>query len=593
MPRHDSRRLLGHAIGWATLVAASPPVTPPGWAAPPAGYYDTVDTSTPAQLRATLHAVIDDHTRYPYSSSSTDTWDILEQADENPANATQILDVYKNHAYTKFGGGTGPYNREHTWPNSYGFPDDGPTNYPYTDCHHLFLSDVAYNSDRANKPYGNCTTAATERVTDFNDGQGGGSGVYPGNSNWFNADDWQTWIGRKGDVARAMFYMDVRYEGGTHGVTGAAEPDLILTDNRSSIMSTGGNASVAYMGLLSVLVQWNAEDPVDDRERARNDVVYGYQGNRNPFIDHPEWVNALFVTSTGPTIVTLVDVPADQGGALQIDWQRNSLDATGSIAPIAQYAIQRLETTWVDVAFQPATQSTAYTLVIPTDDIASPLDPQPESQYRVAAIETGGTVRLSNVVAAYSIDDLPPPAPVLAIDSGNVPWVISWSIPSIPDFGQSCLYRGDVAGFTPTTPLQCTAGTGYIEYDTNPHYYVLQFTDTHGNASPFSNEVAGVPTDAPMVALRRTAIESVYPNPFNPSAQIACSLAEPGPIRIDVYTADGRLVRTLLETHRAAGGFHLRWDGTDARGARLASGPYLLRLSSSGRTDTRKVILLE
>ncbi len=98
----------------------------------------------------------------------------------------------------------------------------------------------------------------------------------------------------KGNVARAVLYMDVRYEGGNNPDTGTAEPDLRLTDNASLIAPTGGNASVAYMGLLSVLLQWNQEDPVDDAERLRNDAVQSYQGNRNPFVDQPEWAACVY-----------------------------------------------------------------------------------------------------------------------------------------------------------------------------------------------------------------------------------------------------------------------------------------------------------
>ena len=105
----------------------------------PAGYYVTVDTANAASLRLTLHDLIDDHTRFPYTSTATDTWDVLESADEDPANSDNILDVYRNRSFEKFGGGTGPYNREHSWPKSYGFPDDNSTNYPYTDCHHVVL----------------------------------------------------------------------------------------------------------------------------------------------------------------------------------------------------------------------------------------------------------------------------------------------------------------------------------------------------------------------------------------------------------------------------------------------------------------------
>ncbi len=87
--------------------------------------------------------------------------------------------------------------------------------------------------------------------------------------------------------------MDVRNEGGTHGVTGAAEPDLIVTDDPALIVASSSNQSVAYMGLLSVLLQWHVEDPVDETKRLCNEAVYSYQDNRNPLIDHPEWAACL------------------------------------------------------------------------------------------------------------------------------------------------------------------------------------------------------------------------------------------------------------------------------------------------------------
>lgn len=289
------RAALPVALLWLVPAAAS--------ADPPPGYYDSVDSLSRSGLRSTLHNVIDDHIRFPYTSSNTDTWNILELADEHPDDPAAILDVYKNAKYTKAGGGNSLYNREHTWPNSYGFTDDGPGNYPYTDCHQLFLSDIDYNSDRGNNPFRTCSAACSEDPTVVNHGRGGGSGVYPGNSNWFtgsgSSGTWETWSGRRGDVARALLYLDVRYEGGTHGVTGHAEPDLILTDNQALIVTSGSNASIGYMGMLSTLLAWHREDPVDDLERHRNDVVASFQGNRNPFIDHPEWVACAFAGDCG------------------------------------------------------------------------------------------------------------------------------------------------------------------------------------------------------------------------------------------------------------------------------------------------------
>jgi endonuclease I len=258
------------------------------------GYYAGVNTTSASALRASLHPIIDDSLKIPYTASTTDTWDVLNVADQDPLNSGRILDIYKNTPYTKSPGGNNFYNREHTWPNSLGFPSDGPSNYPYTDVHMLMASDIAYNSTRSNKPYGNCPSGCTEYPTLAYNGRGGGSGTYPGNSNWSNARVFVVWNGLKGNMARAMFYMDLRYEGGTHGGTGAAEPDLRLTDTASLITQSGSNASVAYMGFLSTLLQWHQQDPVDNAERLRNEVIQTYQGNRNPFIDHPEWVACIY-----------------------------------------------------------------------------------------------------------------------------------------------------------------------------------------------------------------------------------------------------------------------------------------------------------
>lgn len=273
-------------------------------AAPPPGYYETVDLSNPSAHAATLHEVIDDHTRFPYTSGGTDTWDILEAAQEDPNDPGAILDVYRNASYPKQGGGNSFYDREHTWPRSFGFPDDGIANYPFTDAHLLHLATGSYNGARGNRPFGDCAASCASWLTVANDGQGGASGPYPDDDNWTSGPGavggvlgrWEIWAGRRGDVARALLYADVRYEGGTHGATGFIEPDLVLTDDESLIAAsnTGSNESVAYMGILTELLEWHAEDPVDDFERDRNDVVFSFQGNRNPFVDHPEWVEMLY-----------------------------------------------------------------------------------------------------------------------------------------------------------------------------------------------------------------------------------------------------------------------------------------------------------
>jgi endonuclease I len=101
-------------------------------------------------------------------------------------------------------------------------------------------------------------------------------------------------------MARAVMYMAIRYEGGQDINTQQSEPDLELTNDRSRIVATSG--SPAYMGLMSTLLAWHQADPPDAAERARNEVIFSFQGNRNPFIDHPEWAtSALFTSSTPAT----------------------------------------------------------------------------------------------------------------------------------------------------------------------------------------------------------------------------------------------------------------------------------------------------
>lgn len=313
----------------------------------PVGYYSSIDDSNPAILRDTIHNVIKDHTRYPYTSSAVDTWDVLEIADEDQDNAGNVITIYQNDTNAKEGGGNTFYNREHSWPKSYGFPNDGSSNYPYTDMHHLFIADSGYNSSRSNKPYDYCLSGCSEKVTLVNNSRGG-----PGFSNWtagsFTQGMWEVWEGRKGDVARALMYMDIRYEGEIHGVTGVSEPDLILTDNLTLIENSnaGSNLSTAYMGLLSVLITWHNDDPVDLVELQHSEAVFSFQGNRNPFVDHPEWVECVFELvcngggggdTTAPTQVSGLSGVANVA-SIDLDWFDNNE------ADLAGYDVYRSQT---------------------------------------------------------------------------------------------------------------------------------------------------------------------------------------------------------------------------------------------------------
>jgi endonuclease I len=264
-----------------------------------AACYTLASVSTSASLdsapisRAEIHALIDDHTRVLYSGGAgVNTRDVMKEADQHPDDPRSIVTFYKNSKVTA--ADTGNWNREHIWPISYGGDrDDDFCNYQYSDLHALFASDASYNTSRGNKPFDDCHSGCSDRVAEG----------HPSAPNRFDKDSWEVWDGRKGEAARAIFYMDVRYEGGKHAGTDCDEPDLMLTDDLSLVVTTRGRADRAYMGRLTTLLRWHREDPVDERERRRNDVVERYQGNRNPFVDHPEWVRELWPSVFMPTVM--------------------------------------------------------------------------------------------------------------------------------------------------------------------------------------------------------------------------------------------------------------------------------------------------
>ena len=242
----------------------------------PNGYYITVQNLTGENLKAELHNIIKDHVEFPYTSSSTDTWDILKESDRDTTDNENVILFYTGwsvNAAQEYNNNTG-WSREHVWAKSHG--DFGTTIGAGTDVHHLRPADITVNSARNNK--------------DFDDG---GSLYVDGDGAtecYSDADSWEPRDAVKGDVARMLFYMAVRYEGE------GDEPDLELLDEVNTFdLNESGKG---YMGKLSTLLEWNKEDPVDSFEIHRNDVIYSYQKNRNPFIDHPEFVDLIWSDNT-------------------------------------------------------------------------------------------------------------------------------------------------------------------------------------------------------------------------------------------------------------------------------------------------------
>ncbi|MBI9067934.1 MAG: endonuclease [Salinivirgaceae bacterium] len=265
----------------------------------PEGYYNSAEGLQGEALKAALNDIISGHTVYPYTSTSIDVWDILKESDRDPNNSANVILLYTGwsvNAAQEYNAGSG-WTREHCWAKSHGFDDMAQP--AYTDCHHLRPADVSVNSARNNRWYAECN----EQYFDA-------GGTIPTDS-WTSSTDW-VWKPRdevKGDCARMIFYMATRYEGEYNVAADVQEIDLEVID----YLPADNNSVLPEMAKLSDLLLWSEQDPVDEFEVNRNEVVYGYQGNRNPFVDHPEWVCKIFGSSctNGPTIVNISHSPSN------------------------------------------------------------------------------------------------------------------------------------------------------------------------------------------------------------------------------------------------------------------------------------------
>ncbi|QFZ24437.1 ribonuclease [Saccharothrix syringae] len=224
-------------------------------------YYSAALGKSGAALKTALHQIIRTQTKLSYDQ----VWEALKVTDQDPDNAANVILLYsgRSQGKTANGGNADDWNREHVWAKSHG--DFGTATGPGTDVHHLRPEDVSVNANRGNKDF-----------------DAGGSAAAEAPGNYTDADSWEPRNAVKGDVARMLFYMAVRYEGDD----GFA--DLELNDSVA-------NGTAPYHGRLSLLRQWHAQDPPDAFEKRRNQVIYDrFQRNRNPFIDHPEWVAAIW-----------------------------------------------------------------------------------------------------------------------------------------------------------------------------------------------------------------------------------------------------------------------------------------------------------
>jgi len=282
-------------------------------------YYQNAAGKTGGELKTALHSIIRNHTELPYTTKDAgdqyNVWEALKITDEDPNNTDNVLLIYTGRSEVKThqddgSGDNDSWNREHIWAKSHG--DFGTARGAGTDIHHLRACDRSVNTDRSNKFFDNGGTTHSE-ATECK----------------FDGDSWEPRDAVKGDIARMILYMAVCYEGEN------GDPDLEMTNDMTYSMD---NYSAPFFGKLSTLLIWNTQDPVDETEKTRNEKVYTIQGNRNPFIDYPEWADEIWtnaVDTDSPAITELSPVNNSIGVSLTanliIKFNEDIKEGTGSV----------------------------------------------------------------------------------------------------------------------------------------------------------------------------------------------------------------------------------------------------------------------
>jgi endonuclease I len=327
----------------------------------PSGYYNTA-TGTGYTLKTQLYNIIKGHTDNGYAGLYT-TYQTSD-VDNFYENDGTVLDMYSENP-----SGTDPYNystgttqrcgsysvegdcynREHIIPQSV-FNEQSPM---VADAHFITPTDGKVNGIRSNYPHG---TVSSATYTSQNGGKLGSSSV-----SGYSGTVFEPINAFKGDIARMYFYFATRYENTVAGYSYA--------------MFDGSSNKVFTTAFLNMLLAWNAQDPVSAREIARNNAIYARQNNRNPYIDHPEYVNQIWggtssTDSQAPTTPTSLASTTKTTTSITVSWT-GSTDNVG-VTGYDVYANSILKTTVTSLTatITGLTASTSYSIYVKAKDAA-------------------------------------------------------------------------------------------------------------------------------------------------------------------------------------------------------------------------------
>ena len=275
----------------------------------PSNYYNSANGLTGTELKTALHNIIKGHTSISYAQLWNAFW-----STDNKGNGV-VWDMYSdgaNYTYSlgqdqcgNYSGEGDCYNREHSWPQSW-FNSDATAR---TDLHHIFPTDGYVNQRRSNYPFGEVRTASWTSQN--------GSKLGACKTTGYSGTVFEPIDEYKGDFARAIMYMSVRYYG----------------EDANWSTSDMTTKSEIKPWAIDMLLRWNDQDPVSDKERERNEAIYAdYQHNRNPFVDHPEYARMIWdpnwsINEDLNEPVYLFPNPIERGQTLHISGNMSQFDA--------------------------------------------------------------------------------------------------------------------------------------------------------------------------------------------------------------------------------------------------------------------------
>jgi endonuclease I len=325
----------------------------------PSGYYSTA-TGTGYTLKTQLYNIIKGHTDNGYAGLYT-TYQTSD-VDNFYENDGTVLDMYsENPAGTDpYNYSTGStqrcgnysvegdcYNREHIIPQSV-FNEQSPM---VADAHFITPTDGKVNGMRSNYPHG---VVSTPTYISQNGGKLG-----PNSTSGYSGTVFEPINEFKGDIARMYFYFATRYENTVAGYTYA--------------MFDGSSNKVFTTAFLNILLAWNAQDPVSAREIARNNAVYARQNNRNPYIDHPEYVNQIWNPSAdtqAPTAPTSLASTAKTATSITVAWNASTDNVGVTGYNVYSNGVLKTTVTGLTATITGLTASTSYNINVSAKDAA-------------------------------------------------------------------------------------------------------------------------------------------------------------------------------------------------------------------------------